>query len=99
MFRRKKKPEITLQQDWDAELRDARELLLANPRVLRTKVKRLAAKGDKDPNAMALYTLAAGRRFSWTLDDWKAVLDKLDECELTVGEWLQPNKENSPNEM
>lgn len=72
----------------DHELRNARELLLDNERVLKRKVRRVAAEGDNSPNAMALYTLAAGHRFNWSTADWQAVLDKLDNCELTVGEWL-----------
>ena len=74
------------------ELRDARALLLDNPRVLRRKVRRVAAAGDTDPNAMALYTLAAGHRFNWSPEDWAAVLNKLDTCELTVREWLDVDK-------
>lgn len=67
---------------------DARALLLDNPKVLRRKVCNVAAAGDTDENAMALYTLAAGHKFSWTPEDWRAVLRKLDECEVTVEDWL-----------
>ncbi len=67
----------------------AREYLLDNPKVLRRKVCRVAAAGDKDECALALYTLAAGHKFDWTPQDWRAVLNRLDHCEVTVEEWLQ----------
>lgn len=70
------------------DLADARALLLDNPKVLRRKVCNVAAAGDADENALALYTLAAGHKFSWTPEDWRAVLRKLDECEVTVADWL-----------
>lgn len=82
----------------DVELKQARAVLEDSPRVLKLKVKRVAARGDRDGYALALYTLAAGHRFNWTPEDWTAVLNKLDECDLTVGEWLNQDKENSPNE-
>ena len=69
-------------------LAEARQALLENPRVLRRKVRCVAAAGDMDENALHLYTLAAGHKFQWTEADWAAVLNKLDSCELTVGEWL-----------
>ena len=84
MFRSKRE----LKQEIDADLKQARDHLLANPRVLRRKVRRVAAAGDHNDDAMALYTLAAGHRFNWTGEDWAAVLNKLDTCELTVQEWL-----------
>lgn len=75
----------------DQGLTEARKRLLDNPRVLRRKVRCVAAAGDTDQNAVDLYTLAAGHKFMWTMDDWKAVLNKLDNCELTVEEWLSAN--------
>jgi len=66
----------------------AREHLLDNPKVLRRKVRNVAAAGDKDECALALYTLAAGHKFDWTPRDWRAVLNRLDHCESTVEEWL-----------
>lgn len=73
----------------EAQLADARKALLENPRVLRRKVRCVAAAGDTDANAMHLYTLAAGHKFQWTEADWAAVLNKLDSCELTVEDWLK----------
>lgn len=70
------------------DLTEARALLSSNPRTLRRKVRNVAALGDKDPLALALYTLAAGHKFEWTNLDWAAVLNKLDECDLTIDEWL-----------
>lgn len=67
---------------------EARTLLLDNPKVLRRKVRNVAAVGDKDECALALYTLAAGHKFDWTPQDWRAVLNRLDNCESTVEEWL-----------
>ena len=97
---RKRNQAITLDKSLDAELAQARDVLLDNPRVLRSKVRTVAAKGDRNGHALALYTLAAGHRFNWSPEDWQAVLDKLDSCELTVGEWLKglepTEKENSP---
>lgn len=72
-----------------ADLHSARALLLDDDRVLKRKVRCVAAAGDTDLNAIALYTLAAGHRFRWTPDDWKCVLEKLDDCELTVAAWLK----------
>ncbi len=72
-----------------ADLHTARAILLDNDRVLNRKVRCVAAAGDTDDNAIALYTLAAGHRFRWTPDDWAAVLNKLDDCELTVRAWLK----------
>ena len=86
MLNRKGKQELN--QSLDAELTAARDHLLGKPRVLRRKVRRVAAAGDHNDDAMALYTLAAGHRFNWTSEDWAAVLNKLDSCELTVKEWL-----------
>lgn len=77
----------------DDELKAARELLENTPRILKRKVSVIAARGDRDPYALALYTLAAGHKFNWTPEDWAAVLNKLDDSDLTVGEWLQPAKE------
>ena len=72
-----------------ADLHTARAHLLNNEKVLRRKVRCVAAAGDTDDNAVALYTLAAGHRFQWTPNDWLAVLNHLDECELTVREYLR----------
>ncbi len=72
-----------------ADMHSARAMLLDNPRVLNRKVRCVAAAGDTDDNAIALYTLAAGHRFRWTPEDWACVLNKLDDCELTVGAWLK----------
>jgi len=71
-----------------SDTQTARLYLLADSKVLNRKVRNVAAAGDGDPNALALYTLAAGHRFRWTTEDWAAVLNKLDSCELTVRDWL-----------
>jgi len=83
-----RKGNLELSTDLDTELQAARDLLLADPKTLKRKVRNVAGGRDKDPRTVALYSLAAGHRFNWTPDDWQCVLDKLDECELTVGEWL-----------
>jgi hypothetical protein len=75
----------------DGHLADARNALLENPRVRQRKVRCVAAAGDMDSDAMHLYTLAAGHKFQWTPTDWTAVTDQLDNCELTVEEWLNGN--------
>jgi hypothetical protein len=77
-----------LRKPQSGELDQARDVLLDNPAILRSKVRVVAAKGDTNGHALSLYTLAAGHRFAWTPDDWAAVLNKLDECELTVSDWL-----------
>ncbi len=77
-----------LKRPQNSELEQARDVLLDNTRVLKSKVRVVAQKGDRNGHALALYTLAAGHRFAWTPDDWQAVLDKLDDCELTVEVWL-----------
>lgn len=72
-----------------SELEQARDVLRDCKRVMKSKVRTVAAKGDRDGYALALYTLAAGHRFAWTPDDWAAVLNKLDDCEDTVSVWLE----------
>ena len=79
------------------ELKQARAVLLDSPRILKRKVRRVAALGDTNGYALALYTLAAGHRFNWTPDDWAAVLNKLDSCDLTVAEWLENMKQETGN--
>ena len=71
------------------DLCEARERLLSDPPILRRKVSVVSARGDTDPYAVALYTLAAGERFNWTPEHWNAVMDKLDHCEMKVGDWLE----------
>lgn len=76
-------------RDTAPDLEQARALLIENPKVLKRKVRCLAAGNElDDPRVAALYTLACGRKFQWTSADWQVVLDRLDTCELTVGEWL-----------
>ena len=71
---------------------EARALLLDNDKILRRKVRSVSAAVKHNEYTTALYTLAAGHKFDWTPADWEAVLHKLDDCELTVGEWLDaPN--------
>lgn len=72
-----------------AEMAQARQILLDHPRVLKRQVNRVAAAGDQDECALALYTLAAGHKFQWTPEDWAAVLNKLDDCTMFVGDWLE----------
>lgn len=48
-----------------------------------------AADGAEDPVVQALFTMALGRPFAWTIGDWATVLGTLDECEVTIREWLQ----------
>ena len=82
------KEKLELNQELSAELVDARDLLLSDPKTLKRKVRNVAAGRDKDPRTVALYSLAAGHRFNWTPADWQCVLDRLDDCDLTVREWL-----------
>ena len=84
-----RKGKLILEADLKQELREARELLLSDPKTLKRKVRNVAAGRDDDPRTLALFTLAAGRRFNWTPDDWNIVLDKLDDCNLTVAQWLK----------
>lgn len=77
-----------LRKPQSGELDQARDVLRDSDSIMRSKVRVVAAKGDRNGHALALYTLAAGHRFSWTPDDWAAVLNKLDECESTVSDWL-----------
>lgn len=62
-----------------------RELLEDNSRLL---VRRVAARGDFDPVAAAMYSAAAGDRVEWTGDDWENVLAHLDAFPTTIGAWL-----------
>jgi hypothetical protein len=69
------------------EVSAARRRLTDSPRTLCRKVSRVAA----DVNSQAgrdLMTVAIGHQNTWSLADWNAVLDKLDDCDLTVQEWL-----------
>lgn len=77
-----------LKQELDAELKAARDRLLEDPKILRRKVRRVSALGDQHQPALDLYTLAAGHRFNWTPEDWTAVLEKLDNNDLTVREYI-----------
>ena len=43
----------------------------------------LARRGDD-----ALLTVASGAKTIWTLGEWRDLLERLDACNLTVGEWL-----------
>lgn len=70
------------------DLAQARDVLLDSPRTLKRKVCVVAALGDRNGYALALYTLAAGHRFEWTPEDWTAVLEKLDNCDMTIKDWL-----------
>jgi hypothetical protein len=71
----------------DAELAAARRFLLSEPKVLRRKVCNVVADPDT-PAAQHIFTLALGHQHTWTPKDWKAVLDNLDENDMTVDEWL-----------
>jgi hypothetical protein len=84
---RKRSGFVTLTSTPDQDLTHARELLLADPKVLYKKVSRLAATNG--PQAEALFTLAAGKKFDYTPDSWKIVIDRLDNCEAKVGDWLE----------
>lgn len=64
----------------------AKQRLLDNPRILKRLVRRVAL--DDTPEAEAIFTLAAGKQFDYTPASWKVVLDRVDTCELTVGDWL-----------
>ncbi len=72
-----------------SDLTVAARLLKSEPAVMRRRVRRISALGDDNQYAMALYTLAAGHRFTWTTEDWAAVLNKLDDCDITVEVWLK----------
>ena len=72
-----------------ATLRADDHITVSEPAVMRRMVRRVAALGDKNQYALALYTLASGHRFSWTTEDWAAVLNKLDDCDVTVEVWLE----------
>ncbi len=85
MFGRRK---LKLEQPIDADLEAARRLLLDNPKILRRKVSAVAA-AHTSKYAEALYTLAAGRRFNWSPEDWAAVLNRLDDSDLTVAQFLE----------
>jgi hypothetical protein len=81
---------MSRKQAISADLKQARDVLLCDQRVLKSKVRTVAARGDQNGHALCLYTCAAGHKFNWTPDDWNAVLERLDSCELTVLEWLDP---------
>ena len=65
---------------------DARAFLEQDERTLKRKVKNVAA--ENSDAAAAIFTVCKGERFEWTPEDWQMVLDRIDECELTVREWL-----------
>ena len=92
------KQKVTLTSPIEVELKQARAVLLDNPKILKRKVRRVSALGDTNGYALALYTLAAGHKFNWTPEDWAAVLERLDNCDLTVGEWLDTLKEETAND-
>ena len=65
----------------------ARALLESQPRILKRLVRRVAA--EDTPEAHAIFTLAAGKQFDFTPESWKVVLDRVDSCDMRVGEWLR----------
>lgn len=85
-MRPRKNPVVETKPDLDADVRNARDLLQSEPRVLRLRVKTLAAREDEF--AEALFTCAAGHKFEWTTSDWQAVLAKLDCNKMLVRDWL-----------
>jgi hypothetical protein len=71
------------------ELREARKILLDDPKFCKRKVRCVAHGNElEDRRVLALYTLACGRKFHWTPADWKVITDTLDVCELTIEEWI-----------
>lgn len=83
---------MTQANEMPTELQQARARLLESEKTLKRKVRVVAADCYTVP-AADLYTLAAGHKFEWTPQDWKAVLDRLDDCELTVEEYLRSDLE------
>ena len=67
----------------DADFKQARDRL---QNVAHRLVRRVFL--EDTPEAEALFTLAAGEKFDWTPTSWQRILDRLDQCELTIGEWL-----------
>jgi hypothetical protein len=54
--------------------------------VLRRKIR--AVISQHTPAADAIFEIAATGRENWTATDWLKVLQQLDQCELTVADWL-----------
>ncbi len=71
-----------------ADIADARQVLEQHPEIHRRKLRRVVLDGETRDYVQALFTLAAGYRFDWSLDAWQCVLNKIDESEATVGEWM-----------
>lgn len=61
----------------------AREVLSKHAR---RKVRAVAAEDSEA--AHALFDMIASKRTRWEESQWRTVLEALDRCELTVGEWL-----------
>ena len=53
------------------------------------KVRRVMARNDQATEELC--ALAMGARIDWTLPDWRAMLQELDACELSVTDWLALN--------
>jgi len=71
-----------------ADIAEARQVLAKYPEIHRRKLRRVVLDSEEKEYVCALFTLAAGYRFDWSYDAWKAVLEKIDASDVTVGEWL-----------
>ncbi len=72
-----------------ATLRESRQILLSDEKFCKRKVRCVAHENElEDPRVLALFNLAVGRKFHWSPKDWKVIADRLDNCDLTIKEWL-----------
>jgi len=64
-----------------------------DPKHRRRLVRRVIAGESPEGELVdAIFTLASGGRVDWSLTDWQDLLDDLDKCDSTVGEWLDARR-------
>ena len=61
-------------------------MLRSNDRIMRRKVRTVAA--ETSIYADAIFTLAVNGEWRGTVDQWKTVVERVDNMCVTVEEWL-----------
>lgn len=84
---------VPVPENVSSVLEAAAEKLESSERILRRRVRNVASTDTE--YSQALFDLAAGRKFDWTPNEWRVVLDRLDNCELTVREYVDAYRKRS----
>lgn len=65
----------------------ARDVLRSNERIMRRKVRTVAA--ETSIYADAIFTLAVNGEWHGTPQQWKTVVERVDNLGITVEEWIE----------